>query len=114
MPRTVAVLPRELRADWRKAAECLHYDPELFHPLSERGAVAEAQIAEAKAVCAVCPVRVECLAHALGINEAKRGYPVQGIWGGTSESERRGLTRRDVLAEAGMLAEEIDVDAESE
>jgi WhiB family redox-sensing transcriptional regulator len=35
-------------------------------------------------VCAACPVRVECLRHAL---EAE--FSVMGVWGGTTMTERR-------------------------
>ncbi|WP_411153277.1 WhiB family transcriptional regulator [Streptomyces sp. A30] len=35
-----------------------------------------------------CPVRDKCL------NWAIRADPVEGIWGGTTESERRALRRR--------------------
>jgi len=42
---------------------------------------------QARAVCAVCPVQAECLAHALAHSQ------LQGIWGGTSEQQRRALRR---------------------
>lgn len=42
----------------------------------------------AKAVCAICPVQVECLDHALTFPE------LHGIWGGASERERRRLRRQ--------------------
>jgi WhiB family transcriptional regulator, redox-sensing transcriptional regulator len=38
---------------------------------------------QAKAVCAVCPVRRECLQFALATRQA------HGVWGGMSEHERR-------------------------
>jgi WhiB family redox-sensing transcriptional regulator len=41
----------------------------------------------AKAICKDCPVKLECLQHALDNDEA-------GIWGGTTEKERRSLLRR--------------------
>jgi transcription factor WhiB len=41
-----------------------------------------AQVAEAKAICAGCQVRGECLAFAL------RTYQIHGVWGGLSEPER--------------------------
>jgi len=44
--------------------------------------------AEALAMCAVCPVREECLDHALQVPEK------YGIWGGTSERQRRVLRRQ--------------------
>ena len=45
------------------------------------------QAAEAKAVCAGCLVRRECLAFAL------RTRQVHGIWGGLTEEERTGRSR---------------------
>jgi hypothetical protein len=43
--------------------------------------------AEAKQVCATCPVRAECTDHALAEPEP------DGMWGGLSESERRLMSR---------------------
>lgn len=63
--------------DWRERAKCRGLDPELFFP--RKGETAGA----AKAVCATCDVRDECYAI------AER----QGVWGGTSERERRGKRR---------------------
>jgi WhiB family redox-sensing transcriptional regulator len=42
---------------------------------------------QAKTICFSCPVRTECLAYAL---EHRIEH---GIWGGTTERERRGLQR---------------------
>ncbi|MBB5926635.1 WhiB family redox-sensing transcriptional regulator [Streptomyces echinatus] len=42
----------------------------------------------AKALCNGCPVRTECLAHALD-NRIEHG-----IWGGMTERDRRSLLRR--------------------
>src|SRR5215813_3967838 len=50
--------------DWRHEAACRDEDPELFFPISEVGPGAR-QAAEAKAVCARCPVREQCLRYAL-------------------------------------------------
>jgi WhiB family transcriptional regulator, redox-sensing transcriptional regulator len=66
---------------WRLAAACRSADPELFFPLSGSGKALE-QIAEAKVICAGCPVRRQCLEFAL------RTRP-HGIWGGLTEVERR-------------------------
>jgi WhiB family redox-sensing transcriptional regulator len=43
--------------------------------------------ADSKALCAICPVRAECLEYALRHSE------MFGIWGGTSERERRRMRR---------------------
>jgi WhiB family transcriptional regulator, redox-sensing transcriptional regulator len=73
--------------DWRHRAACRDEDPELFFPLSDVGPGAR-QAAEAKAVCARCPVREQCLRYAL-----ENGLD-HGVFGGTTERERRALTRR--------------------
>lgn len=81
--------------DWSHRAECREMDPEIWFPVGTTGP-ALARIAEAKAVCHRCPVRAECLDWALaaGVND--------GVWGGTSEDERRALRRRDVPARRGQ------------
>jgi WhiB family redox-sensing transcriptional regulator len=73
--------------DWRFRAACQDEDPELFFPVSEMGPGAT-QAEQAKAVCARCPVREKCLEYALdnGLDH--------GIFGGTTELERRKLRRR--------------------
>jgi WhiB family redox-sensing transcriptional regulator len=73
--------------DWLAGAACLSADPELFFPVSSAGP-SVGQVAEAKAVCARCRVRPECLGFALARRE------VHGVWGGTSEEERRRLRSR--------------------
>ena len=64
---------------WRDEAACLGADPELFFPPERRGA---AQARKAKAICAGCPVRTECLEYAVRHGERF------GVWGGTAEEER--------------------------
>lgn len=71
---------------WRLAAACRDTDPELFFPVGTTGAALE-QIAAAKAVCTACPVCSDCLEFALMTNQDS------GIWGGTSEEERRKLRK---------------------
>lgn len=66
---------------WQEKAVCSLADPEIFFP--ERGGSSRA----ARAVCDECPVRMECLEYALDNKEQF------GIWGGTSERERRQLRR---------------------
>lgn len=72
----------ELDASWREYALCAQADPEAFFP--EKGG----SVAEAKRVCARCPVQAACLDYALRNNERF------GVWGGTSEPERRRMLRR--------------------
>ena len=67
--------------NWRALAACRIADPDLFFPVSEVGRGLD-QAARAKAVCAGCRVREQCLAFAL------RTRQVHGIWGGLTERER--------------------------
>lgn len=71
-------------AHWLDGAACLHVDPELFFPVGTTGPALD-QIDEAKRVCRGCPVTKRCLAQALETGAAS------GIWGGTTEDERRAM-----------------------
>ena len=73
-------------AQWRKSASCRDTDPDLFFPVGTTGP-ALVQIDQAKKVCQDCPVQQECLEFALSTNQDS------GVWGGTSEEERRKLRR---------------------
>jgi WhiB family redox-sensing transcriptional regulator len=74
------------RHDWRAQGACLSADPDLFFPISATGS-SGSQIAQAKAVCAGCAVRQECMDFALDHGD------MQGIWGGATDDERRKLRR---------------------
>lgn len=72
--------------EWRDLSACSHTSPELFFPIGTTGLALD-QIAIAKAVCAGCSVHTECLEFALMTNQDT------GVWGGTSEEERRKLRK---------------------
>ena len=72
--------------DWVHRARCRNEDPELFFPVGITGPAAE-QAEAAKAVCRLYDVRPECLEWALLTGQDS------GVWGGTSEEERRSLGR---------------------
>ena len=72
--------------DWRLQAACRHTDPDLFFPVGTTGPAIE-QIEAAKAVCRACEVQGACLEFALATNQEA------GVWGGTSEEERRKLRK---------------------
>lgn len=66
---------------WRQRAACRDVDPELFFPpLGDRYAAADA-----REVCARCPVRDACLEWAM---DAGVEY---GVWGGLTGHERKAL-----------------------
>lgn len=72
--------------DWQLRGRCRSTGPELFfHPEGERGAARVARDRAAKLVCATCPVREQCAAHALTVQEP------YGVWGGMSEDDREAI-----------------------
>jgi WhiB family redox-sensing transcriptional regulator len=84
----------ETRWNWRSASRCRTTNAEdLF--------VTGRKQREARRFCRTCPVRTECLAHALD-------HRIEfGVWGGMTERERRALLRRrpDVESWAELLAD---------
>lgn len=59
--------------DWEAQALCRETDPELFFGQ---------QYADALTICRRCPVKQDCLEHALTVPD------LSGIWGGTTRRER--------------------------
>lgn len=77
---------------WHPHGACHGMDLEDAEAVFFPGPRDHADIAEAKELCGWCPVRRECLNHALE-NDLK-----EGVWGGLTEAERRpwheGLPKR--------------------
>lgn len=71
--------------DWRDQAACRDVDPEIFFPLSEKGAKAERDAKSAKTYCRACPVNVECFEQAIELEQVGSRH---GVWGGTTPDER--------------------------
>ena len=78
--------------DWRLKASCRIVDPDLFFPIGTTGMALD-QIEQAKAVCRACEARPACLEFALSTNQES------GVWGATSEEERRKLRKQWVAAQ---------------
>lgn len=72
-------LMHEAALMWMSFGLCRGYDPEFFFPHDAHGT------ALAQRVCDECPVKEPCLAYAL------RNNLDHGVWGGTSERERKRL-----------------------
>ena len=68
--------------DFFDDAACRDADTSVFFPTSE------ADAGPAKAICAGCPVREQCLEFALEIR------PSDGVWGGMTPIERHRAVRR--------------------
>lgn len=68
---------------WQNRAACSGEDPDLFFPMRASHKEDAERLAAAKSICAICPVREECLEYALAMNMQF------GIWGGVSEKQRK-------------------------
>ncbi|MEV7387055.1 MULTISPECIES: WhiB family transcriptional regulator [unclassified Streptomyces] len=73
--------------DWREHAACRAEDPDLFFPIGTTGPSLH-QTRRAKAVCERCPAQEPCLRWAMETEQTV------GVWGGTTEAERRLLALR--------------------
>ena len=78
-------LTTELAEEWRERAACSGYRHTLFFPVGDTDAAA---IDRALEICLGCVVIDDCLEYALETNQRA------GIWGGTTEDERRSLRRK--------------------
>ena len=83
-PPTARTRPSMRGEHWRRDAACRGRDPEIWFPIKSNAESAE----EGKRVCRGCPVRAECLRHALDFCEQ------YGIWGGLNERQLRALRKR--------------------
>ena len=68
--------------NWMSIGNCADKPPSLFFPSDGVGVEA------ARRICADCPVKAPCLEYAL---EQRIDH---GVWGGTSERERRRILKR--------------------
>jgi WhiB family redox-sensing transcriptional regulator len=78
----------QVDSEWMNDAACAGENLDLFFPDDRRDGHNAKAVRAAKAICATCPVQTECLDYALttGIKF--------GVWGGTSERDRRPLRRQ--------------------
>jgi WhiB family redox-sensing transcriptional regulator len=67
---------------WMALGLCRMYAPAMFFPSDGVG------VDKARKICDGCPVKAECLEHAL---EHRIEH---GVWGGCSERERRRILKR--------------------
>ncbi len=75
--------------DWQRQGRCRGMDSSVFYsPDGERGNEKKMREAGAKTICNPCPVKSECLDFALQTEE------LYGVWGGTTEGERRVILKR--------------------
>lgn len=85
--------------NWRDRAACRTEDPEIFFPVGETGP-AQLQILEAQTVCRRCPVTNACFAWAIETGQE------HGIWGASTEADRKNhrRRRRDAARKNGAAA----------
>ena len=80
------------RPRWHLDAACRGLTPDLFFPTTGES------VAEAQSVCAGCEVQAPCAAAAIGRPERF------GVWGGTTERQRRKYRGQQRTDEGGAAA----------
>ncbi|GAA2948833.1 WhiB family transcriptional regulator [Kitasatospora cinereorecta] len=85
-PNDTRTLPRPYH--WSDDAACAGAETAAFFPVGKGGVPASVLAGDAKEICVHCPVRSECLGHALTFRED------YGVWGGLDEDERAELLRQ--------------------
>ncbi|WP_433856735.1 WhiB family transcriptional regulator [Streptomyces kronopolitis] len=73
---------------WTQDAACAGEKTAVFFPAGTTGTPIEIDVQYAKTFCDRCPVRGQCLAHALTFRED------HGVWGGLDENERAEMIRQ--------------------
>lgn len=89
----IAEIPADKLTKWGEHGVCNQVGQDIFmpNPTWPRDEYLDAQRA-AKEICSTCPVKSQCLDYALN-----QENPPVGIWGGTTESDRRELSRKRPL-----------------
>ncbi|MGW4333416.1 WhiB family transcriptional regulator [Rhodococcus koreensis] len=83
---------------WRNRGACSFYGPALFFGRDgESTGDRTRRERRAKIICGTCPALAPCRAFALGAGERF------GIWGGTTERERRTTRNAETSALASLL-----------
>jgi WhiB family redox-sensing transcriptional regulator len=78
-PKNLTASSRSLT--WKQHAACIGKQQYFFDDFKAT------LVREAKKICADCPVREQCLDHAMKFQE-------YGVWGGLTANERRVMKRR--------------------
>ncbi|HEX8489338.1 MAG TPA: WhiB family transcriptional regulator [Propionibacteriaceae bacterium] len=86
---------------WMQQAACTTSDPELFFT-DQMGRHTEGWRHPAAAVCATCPVTVECLAYALRIEGDVSIWGRHGVYGGLTPNQRIRLVREKAIVAASQ------------
>lgn len=76
--------------DWLRQAKCNGLPPSFFY-CTDVG-----EIYRAKQFCEDCPVKIDCLEHAI------KNHEDWGVWGGCSERERKTIRRHRVVLRVSL------------
>lgn len=79
--------------EWMAEGNCNNHPPAVFFPSDGVG------VEVAKKICGTCPVQESCLEYALA-NRIDHG-----VWGGTSERQRRRILKSRRQAAEALLAD---------
>jgi WhiB family redox-sensing transcriptional regulator len=73
--------------NWRQGSACLTAEPDIFFATGS-GTIDHERSKKAKALCQVCPVRINCLVYGLYL-QYHQAHKIDGYWGGIDEKMRK-------------------------
>lgn len=86
---TIDLAEKVPESDWQSHADCRLIGTAIFFASdNESTGARQRRERTAKEICTSCPVLIPCRNYALDVGEQ------HGIWGGTSETERRAHRKR--------------------
>ena len=101
-----ALIPSAKNWSWQDKALCKTNGVDatvFFNDDMLRGVEKQARESAAKKICTACPVKTECLEHALAVPE---NY---GVWGGLTQDERMGIVKfKQSIDTAEISGEQAD------
>jgi WhiB family redox-sensing transcriptional regulator len=75
--------------EWQQQGACRSFDTETFFlEPNLRGKAKKQKELVASSICGACPVKIQCLEHALNTPE------IFGVWGGMTEEQRHQILRK--------------------
>jgi WhiB family transcriptional regulator, redox-sensing transcriptional regulator len=93
---------------WRQDAACRTVGAAFFFPSDEPEDAPLYSTSRARAICAHCPVRAQCLDDAMAREGTAGRHDRSGVWGGLSPSQRTALAKaRTRATPAPTRTEEI-------
>ncbi|WP_319437611.1 WhiB family transcriptional regulator [Mycobacterium sp. RTGN5] len=93
--------PLAVEWEWQTIGRCVGHPVEVFFPEDGPRANRRRLERQAKGICTDCPVRAQCLSHALNTPEP------HGVWGAMTSSERQQYRTEAAVADRQTVPKRV-------